>query len=79
MAKVTIPINSEVEEEGAPLRDVLQRIAEAHEGHCGNILGDPDKMKKYYQKILHETPHLLSIIIKMGNDVEKIYNASSNP
>ena len=79
MAKVTICINSEVEEEWAPLRDVLQRIAEAHEGHCGNILGDPDKMKKYYQKILHETPHLLSIIIKMGNDVEKIYNASSNP
>ena len=34
MAKVTIPINSEVEEEGAPLRDVLQRIAEAYEGHC---------------------------------------------
>ena len=34
MAKVTIPLNSEVEEEGAPLRDVLQRIAEAHEGHC---------------------------------------------
>jgi hypothetical protein len=34
MAKVTICINSEVEEEGAPLRDVLQRIAEAYEGHC---------------------------------------------
>ena len=79
MAKVTICINIEVEEEVALLRDVLQRIAEAYEGHCGNILGDPDKMKKYYQKILHETPHLLSIIIKMGNDVEKIYNASSNP
>ena len=79
MAKVTIHINSDVEEEGAPLRDVLQRIAEAHEGHCDYILGDPDKMKKYYQKILHETPHLLSIIIKMGNDMEKIYNVSSNP
>jgi len=36
-------------------------------------------MKKYYQKILYETPHLLSIIIKMGYDMEKIYNASSNP
>ena len=34
MAKVTIPINSEVEEEGAPLRDVLQRIAEAYEVGC---------------------------------------------
>ena len=34
MAKVTIHINSDVEEEGAPLSNVLQRIAEAHEGHC---------------------------------------------
>jgi hypothetical protein len=34
MAKVTICINSEVEEEWAPLRDVLQRIAEAYEGDC---------------------------------------------
>ena len=33
MAKVTIPINSEVEEEVALLRDVLQHIAEAYEGH----------------------------------------------
>ena len=75
MAKVTIRINSDVEKEGAALRDVLQRIAEAHEKHCNHILGDPDKMKKYYQKILQETPHLLSIVIKMGNDMEEIYNA----
>ena len=47
MAKVTININSEVEEEGAPLRDVLQCIAEAHEGYCGHILGDRNKMERY--------------------------------
>ena len=47
MAKVTIHINSEVEEEGAPLRDVLQCIAEAHEGYCGHILGDRNKMERY--------------------------------
>ena len=70
MAKVTIHINSDVEEEGAPLRDVLQRIAEAHEGYCSYILGDPDEMKRYYQTMLHEVPHLLSIIIKMGSAME---------
>ena len=47
MAKVTIRINSEVEKEGAPLRDVLQCIAEAHEGYCGHILGDRNKMERY--------------------------------
>ena len=46
MVKVTIHINSEVEE-GAPLRDVLQCIAEAHEGYCGHILGDRNKMERY--------------------------------
>ena len=49
MAKVMIRINSEVEKEGAPLRDVLQCIAEAHEGYCSYILGDPDKMEGYHQ------------------------------
>ncbi len=46
MVKVTIHINSEVKE-GAPLRDVLQCIAEAHEGYCGHILGDRNKMERY--------------------------------
>ena len=52
MAKVTICINSEVEEYGGLLRDNLQLIAEAHEGYCSYILGDPDKMEGYHQQML---------------------------
>lgn len=61
MAKVTIHINSEVEEEGAPFRDVLQCIAEVHEGYCGHILGDTNKMEGYHQKMLLEAVKLLTI------------------
>lgn len=70
MAKVTIHINSEVEEEGAPLRDVLQCIAEAHEGYCGHILGDPDQMEGYHQKILFEAVKLLAIISELPRSLE---------
>ena len=70
MAKVTIRINSEVEKEGAPLRDVLQCIAEAHEGYCGHILGDPDKMEGYHQKMLLEAVKLLTIISELPRSLE---------
>jgi hypothetical protein len=70
MAKVTIHINSEVEEEGAPLRDVLQCIAEAHEGYCGHILGDPNKMEGYHQKMLLEAVKLLTIISELPRSLE---------
>ena len=49
MAKVTIRINSDVEEYGVLVRDNLQLIAEAREGYCSYILGDPDKMEGYHQ------------------------------
>ena len=70
MAKVTIHINNEVEEEGAPLRDVLQCIAEAHEGYCGHILGDPNKMESYHQKMLLEAAKLLTIISELPRVLE---------
>ena len=52
MAKVMIRINSDVEEYGVLVRDNLQLIAEAHEGYCSYILGDPDKMEGYHQQML---------------------------
>ena len=70
MAKVTIYINSEVEEEGAPLRDVLQCIAEAHEGYCGHIHGDPDQMEGYHQQMLLEAVKLLAIISDLPRSLE---------
>ena len=70
MAKVTIRINSEVEEEGAPLRDVLQCIAEAHEGYCGHIHGDPDRMEGYHQQMLLEAVKLLAVISKLPRSLE---------
>jgi hypothetical protein len=70
MAKVTIYINSEVEEEGAPLRDVLQCIAEAHEGYCGHIHGDPDQMEGYHQQMLLEAVKLLTIVSEMPRTLE---------
>lgn len=74
MAYVKIRMNCEIEEEGAPLRDVLQRISEACEGYCGHIHGDPDKMKEYHQKMVREVPILLIEITKMGHKMDKIYN-----
>ena len=70
MAKVTIRINSEVEKEGAPLRDVLQCIAEAHEGYCGHIHGDPDQMEGYHQQMLLEAVKLLTIVSEMPRTLE---------
>ena len=69
MVKVTIHINSEVEE-GAPLRDVLQCIAEAHEGYCGHIHGDPDQMEGYHQQMLLEAVKLLTIVSEMPRTLE---------
>ena len=69
MVKVTIHINSEVKE-GAPLRDVLQCIAEAHEGYCGHIHGDPDQMEGYHQQMLLEAVKLLAIISELPRSLE---------
>ena len=74
MAKVTIRINSEVEDEGAPLRDVLQYINKACEGYCSHTHGRLDKMKEYHQKRMREVPILLIEITKMGHKMDKIYN-----
>ena len=70
MAKVTIRIHSEVEDDGAPLRDVLQCIAEAHEGYCGHIHGDPDQMEGYHQQMLLEAVKLLAIISELPRSLE---------
>lgn len=70
MAEVKIRLNSEVETEGAPLRDALQKIAQAHEQYCSHILGDPDEMIRHYQTMFQEILHLLSILIKMGTHIE---------
>ena len=70
MAKVTIRINSDVEEYGVLVRDNLQLIAEAHEGYCSYILGDPDKMEGYHQKMLLEAVKLLAIISELPHSLE---------
>ena len=70
MAKVTIHINSEVEEYGVLVRDNLQLIAEAHEGYCSYILGDPDKMEGYHQQMLLEAVKLLAIISELPRSLE---------
>ena len=70
MAKVTIRINSDVEEYGVLVRDNLQLITEAHEGYCSYILGDPDKMEGYHQQMLWEAVKLLTIISELPRSLE---------
>jgi hypothetical protein len=70
MAKVTIRINSDVEEYGVLVRDNLQLIAEAHEGYCSYILGDLDKMEGYHQQMLWEAVKLLTIISELPRSLE---------
>jgi hypothetical protein len=70
MAKVMIRINSDVEEYGVLVRDNLQLIAEAHEGYCSYILGDPDKMEGYHQQMLWEAVKLLTIISELPHSLE---------
>ena len=50
------------------MRDVLQCIAEAHEGYCGHIHGDPDQMEGYHQQMLRNAVQLLDIIVKMPDN-----------
>ncbi|MDB2421870.1 hypothetical protein N9X05_07640 [Paracoccaceae bacterium] len=70
MAKVSIRIHSEVEEHGVLVGDKLQLIAEAHEGFCNYILGEPDKMKSYHQKMLWEAVKFLTIISELPRSLE---------
>jgi hypothetical protein len=44
MAKVSIRVHSDVEEYGGLLKDSLQLTAQATEGFCSYIHGDPDIM-----------------------------------
>ena len=73
MAEVKIRLHSEVEIEGAPLRDALQNIAQAHEQYCSHILGDPDEMKTNYHRILSEAILLVTIISKMPRSWEDYF------
>ena len=70
MAAVSIRIHSEVEEYGDLLRDNLQLIAEAHEGYCSYILGDPDKMEGYHQQMLWEAVKLLTIVSELPRSLQ---------
>ena len=70
MATVSIRIHSEVEEYKDLLRDNLQLIAEAHEGYCSYILGDPNKMEGYHQQMLWEAVKLLTIVSELPRSLQ---------
>ena len=70
MATVSIRIHSEVEEYGDLLRDALQLTAEATEGFCSYLHGDPDKMEGYHQQMLWEAVKLLTIISELPRSLE---------
>ena len=70
MATVSIRIHSEVEEYKDLLRDNLQLIAEAHEGYCSYILGDPNKMEGYHQQMLWEAVKLLTIVSELPRSLD---------
>ena len=74
MAKVSISVNSDVEDYGAPLRDSLQLTAEAFEGFCSYILGDPDIMEEQYKKIILSHAQFVGIVTRMRNDLDMLHN-----
>jgi hypothetical protein len=65
MAKVTIRLHSDQEDFGAPALKSISLIADALEGYCGHILGDPGKMKAYHQQMLLNAAQLLEVIARM--------------
>jgi hypothetical protein len=58
-----------VKEYGVLVGDKLQRIAKAHDGYCNYILGDPDTMQSYHQKMLREAVKLLTIISELSRSL----------
>ena len=65
MDKLTIRLHSDVEDFGAPALNSISLIADALEGYCGHVLGDPGKMKAYHQQMLLNAAQLLDVIVKM--------------
>jgi len=70
MAKVSIRIHSEVEEYVDLLKDALQLTAEATEGFCSYLHGDPDIMDEQYNKIVLAHAQFLDIIAQIRYNLE---------
>ena len=62
MAKVSIRVNSEVEEHGVLLQDTLQLTAEATEEFCSQLHGDQDKINEQYKKIVLAHAQFIGIV-----------------
>ncbi|MDA0224054.1 MAG: hypothetical protein O3C11_12300 [Proteobacteria bacterium] len=65
MAKVSIRVHSDVEEYGGLLKDSLRLTAEATEGFCSYIHGDPDIMDEQYNKIVLAHAQFLGILAQI--------------
>ena len=70
MATISIRIHSEVEEYGDLLRDALQLTAEATEGFCSYLHGDPDIMDEQYNKIVLAHAQFLGILDQIRYNLE---------
>lgn len=64
MAKVSIYLNSEVREEGKPLVDAMQLLADAIEGFFGYKLGDPDIHEQNLKAMLWTVAHVSGLVAK---------------
>ena len=64
MANVSIYLNSEVREEGKPLVDAMQLLADAIEGFFGYKLGDPDVNEQNYKAMLWAVSHVSGLVSK---------------
>ena len=65
MAKVSIRVNSEVEEHGVLLQDILQITAEATEGFCSQLHGYQDKINEQYKKIVLAHAQFIGIVAEI--------------
>ena len=64
MAKVSIYLNSEVREEGKPLVDAMQLLADAIEGFFGYKLGDPDIHEQNLKAMQWAVLHVAGLVSK---------------
>ena len=64
MAYVSIYLNREVNDQGAPLEEALQLLVEAVEGFYGHKLGDPDLNEANYCAMLWATSNVSGLVAK---------------
>lgn len=57
-------LNSDVREEGKPLVDAMQLLADAIEGFFGYKLGDPDIHEKNYKAMVWAALHVAGLVAK---------------